>query len=126
MRLNLKDCSPALQKRIQDAIRNQDRATLPIANMEPPACHEQVAAGKGAPLRPPISVHVHSVRKRLTDADGVSAKAAIDGLVHAGILHGDDPSNVKEVSYSQEKGAPEKTIITLTANPDGDTHVALT
>ena len=56
---------------------------------------------------------MHSIRKRLTDADGVSAKAAIDGLVLAGILPDDSPKYVKEVTYSQEKGDPEKTIIEI-------------
>lgn len=62
----------------------------------------------------PVSIHVHSIRKRLTDADGISAKAAIDGLVHAGILTDDSTKFVKEVSYSQEKGEPEETILEIT------------
>ena len=60
------------------------------------------------------SIHIHSIRKRLTDADGISGKACIDGLVHAGILQDDSPAFVSQVSYSQEKGKEEKTIITLT------------
>jgi Holliday junction resolvase RusA-like endonuclease len=54
------------------------------------------------------------VSQSRSDADGISAKAAIDGLVHAGLLKDDSPKYVKEVSYSQEKGEPEETIITLT------------
>ena len=61
----------------------------------------------------PVSIHVHSIRKRLTDPDGISAKAAIDGLVHWGILTDDTSKEVEGVSYSQEKGEPEQTIITL-------------
>lgn len=62
----------------------------------------------------PVRIHIHSIRKRLTDADGISGKAAIDGIVKAGLLQDDSPKYVKEVSYSQEKGLPEKTIITIT------------
>jgi Holliday junction resolvase RusA-like endonuclease len=59
---------------------------------------------------------VLSVRKRLTDADGVSAKYAIDALIKAGILIDDSPQYVKEVSFGQEKGKNEKTIIFITEN----------
>ncbi len=64
-------------------------------------------------LTSPISIHVHSIRRRLTDVDGISAKAIIDGLVRCGILEDDSPTYVKEVTYSQEKGKIEKTIITI-------------
>jgi len=63
---------------------------------------------------PPVKIHIHSVRKRLCDADGISAKAVIDGMVHTGLLRDDCPKEVSEVTYSQEKGSPEETIITLT------------
>ncbi len=59
-------------------------------------------------------IHIHSVRKYLTDPDGVSSKAAIDGLVVAGILPDDSAKYVEKVSYTQEKGKVEETIITLT------------
>lgn len=61
----------------------------------------------------PITIHIHSIRKRATDADGVSAKAVIDGLVHAGLIIDDSLEYVKEVSYSQEKGKKEETIIEI-------------
>jgi len=60
-----------------------------------------------------VNIHVHSIRKRLTDADGVSAKAFIDGLVNSKLLIDDSDEYVKTVSYSQEKGKEEKVIITI-------------
>ena len=60
-----------------------------------------------------MKIHIHSVRRKLCDADGVSAKAAIDGLVLSDIIPDDSPDIVSEVSFSQEKGKDEKTIITL-------------
>ena len=48
-------------------------------------------------------IHIHSKRKRLADADGISAKAAVDGLVFAGVLKDDSAQYVTEVTYSQEK-----------------------
>ena len=41
-------------------------------------------------FNPPVYIHVHSIRKRLADPDGVSAKALIDGCVRAGILWDDN------------------------------------
>jgi len=51
----------------------------------------------------PVRIRVVSYRCRLCDADGVSAKAAIDGLVHCGVLQDDGPRYVEEVAYSQVK-----------------------
>ena len=62
---------------------------------------------------PKVNIHIHSIRKRLVDPDGISGKAAIDGLVHAGLLEDDSCKFVEEVRYTQEKGAEEKTIITI-------------
>jgi hypothetical protein len=69
------------------------------------------------PFAAPVNIHIHSKRKRLVDADSVSAKAVIDGVVHTGLLEDDSPQFVKEVSYSQEKiakGEEETTVITIT------------
>jgi len=62
-----------------------------------------------------VDIHIHSIRKRLADPDGISGKAAIDGIVKCGVLKDDSVKFVKEVRYSQEKGEPEETIITITA-----------
>lgn len=116
MRLRLDDCSPALKKRIEDAIRaetNGHRASLPPSYVEQDTCHAPLGAQEVTRLNPPVGVHVHSIRKRLADADGCSAKAVIDGIVRAGVIPDDDPANVKEVTFSQEKGEPERTIITI-------------
>lgn len=63
---------------------------------------------------PPCCIRIHSLRNRLADSDGISGKAAIDGLVHCGILEDDSATFVKEVRFSQEKTiGNEKTIITI-------------
>lgn len=81
--------------------------------MEQASSNEPLAEKEAKRQDSRVCIHVHSIRKRLTDADGISAKAAIDGIVHAGILKDDSPQYVKEVTYSQEKGEPEETIITI-------------
>jgi len=56
-------------------------------------------------------INIHSRRGRLADSDGISAKAAIDGLVAGGILGDDSPAWVESVTYSQELSEIEETII---------------
>jgi len=90
-----------------------DRTADTATDLESPTSLQPVAAKENPRYGSPCRIHVHSIRKRLTDADGISGKAAIDGIVHSGILEDDSPQFVKEVSYSQEKGKPEKTIITI-------------
>jgi len=82
--------------------------------MEQNHCDAPLGAKKAKRYDSPVCIHVHSIRKRLADADGTSAKAVIDGLIHAGILKDDSPEYVKEVTYSQEKTQGEEmTIIEL-------------
>lgn len=85
-------------------------------DMESNSWYETLVEEGPSPFSSPVRISIHSKRKRLTDADAVSAKAAIDGLVCAGLLKDDSPEFVKEVSYSQEKvtAEEEETIITLT------------
>ena len=62
----------------------------------------------------PVNCIVISYRSRLADADGISAKAAIDGCVHRGILQDDDARWVKEVRHRQIKvknKEEEKTVL---------------
>ena len=64
-----------------------------------------------------VSIHILSKRYRLCDADGISAKAVIDGLVHETVIANDSQKEVSEVSYSQEKikkDIQEETILTIT------------
>lgn len=84
-----------------------------LTDLESAIVHESVPENGFAPLAAPCSIHIHSKRGRLTDADGISAKAAIDGAVHGGILQDDSPEFVQEVSYSQAKTSAknEETII---------------
>ena len=74
-----------------------------IANLESVAGHAPLEAKKGPRFDTPVRLTIISYRSRLCDADGISAKAAIDGLVHCRILEDDSPKFVKEVSYKQIK-----------------------
>mgnify|MGYP001614894921 CR=1 FL=1 len=57
-------------------------------------------------------INIHSKRRRLTDPDGISGKAVIDGLAEGGIFADDSSKYIQKVSFSQEvtKG-DEETIV---------------
>lgn len=80
-----------------------DNTPIPAADLEPASANAPLGAQEMPRFDSPACIHVHSIRTRLTDSDGISAKAAIDGIVYAGILADDSPAEVKQVSYSQAK-----------------------
>lgn len=66
-------------------------------------------------------INVLSRTHRLTDEDGRSVKACVDGLREAGILEDDSPEFVKKVSHSQERTTgDEETIIEIVFEEDSD------
>jgi hypothetical protein len=63
-----------------------------------------------------VSIHIHSRRHRLTDADGLCGKWLIDAIVQSGLLRDDSPAWVEEVRFSQEKigkSEPETTLVEI-------------
>jgi len=102
--------------RPSEAVDN-DNDSGQAADVELPASRESVAARKGAAFDSRVDIEIVSYRSRLADADGISAKAAIDGLVAAGILRDDSAKEVSEVRYRQVKvknASDEKTEIVIT------------
>jgi len=84
--------------------------------MESIAGNESLGEKEGARLDKRRCIHVHSNRHRLTDPDGISAKAVIDGLREASVLVDDTARYVKEVSFSQalvEADGEEFTIVSI-------------
>ena len=92
---------------------NDNRIAVSASDMEQNASDAPMAEKEATGSHPPYDIAVHSVRKRLADIDGISAKAAIDGIVKAGILPDDSAKYIKSITYTQEKGEPEKTIINI-------------
>lgn len=118
-RLKITDLPPRYQEQAYEQISGKplNSLTNPAPHMEPDSGNAPLAKKETKGLNPPYRIHVHSIRNRLTDADGVSGKAAIDGLVLAGLLPDDSPQFVQEVTYSQEKtakGEAETTVLTIT------------
>ncbi len=94
-----------------------------IAYLERIARSKQVEESKNPAFDTRVRITVVSYRVRLTDTDGVSAKAAIDGLVLAGVLKDDSHKYVEEVRYSQKKvskASEQKTQIIIEAVEDSD------
>ena len=94
----------------------RDNNTNPPPNVERIACNVSDEKKEGARFHTRVHVHIHSVRSRLADPDGISGKAAIDGLVKAGILADDSAKEVEGVTHSQSKcedGQEERTVITI-------------
>lgn len=94
---------------------DENKAPRPTANVERSVSNGPVETKKDPRFHSLVRIHIHSIRNRLADPDGVSGKAAIDGLVKGAILADDTAKQVEKVSYSQEKasGRPEETIISV-------------
>jgi len=93
---------------------NNTNTTHTTTNMEQNINNAPFSAKGVARFNRPISIHIHSIRNRLTDPDGLCAKYVVDAIVSAGILSDDSAKEIYRISYSQEKtkGA-EQTIITI-------------
>jgi len=92
---------------------NRDNTTAAAADMESNFSHEPLGQEKITRFTSPVRCHIHSIRKRLADVDGISGKAILDGIVKTGLLKSDTTEQIVEVTYSQEKGETEETIITI-------------
>lgn len=92
---------------------SDDRASRSHADVEPDSGNAPLGAKKTPRLNPPFRITFRHIRKRLADLDGLSGKAAIDGLVAAGILADDSPEQVAEIHHKQSQGSAEKTIIEI-------------
>jgi hypothetical protein len=93
-----------------------DRAAGQASDMERPVSRRSAQTRKDSPFDSRVSITIVSHRSRLADADGISAKAAIDGLVMCGILADDSTREVDEVRHRQIKVknvSDEKTEIIL-------------
>lgn len=89
-----------------------------VANLEQFVGNEPVGTIKNTAFDSRVRITVVSYRTTLADADGISAKAAIDGLVLAGIIADDSTKEVEEVRYRQIKVdtvGEEKTILEIEA-----------
>jgi hypothetical protein len=83
------------------------------ANVEPNIVNDKISANEIKTLDSPTRLHVHHIRARECDIDGLSIKAALDGLVACGVLPDDSAKHIKSIQVTASKGSPEKTIFTF-------------
>lgn len=86
---------------------------VPVADMESTPKLAPKKKNVRQEVYPKYSINVHSKRRRRVDPDGLSAKAAIDGLVLGGILSDDSAAEIAEVTFTQETSEVEETIIEI-------------
>lgn len=93
---------------------SNNRNSIPDANMEPANGNGPLAEKTLPRFDSPVHINVTSYRKRLTDTDGVSVKAALDAIVRAGILSDDTAKQIKSITFENRKSSEEKTIVEIT------------
>ena len=71
--------------------------------MEPLIGNESMAKKNNARFDTPVRIVVIHRRYRLADPDGLSIKAALDGIVAAGILADDSAKEIKSIQHVQKK-----------------------
>ena len=111
-----KKCEANRVKRSTRPATSEDSVAIPAAALEPRARAEPVGSSEAAPQYSQVSLVVTSYRARRHDVDGISAKAAIDGLVRARILKDDSIDDIKEITFIShlcKKGQEEHTIIDI-------------
>lgn len=102
---------------MRKAIEDNHRAALPATDVEPAVSHEPLGAEKGQGLDTRVNIHVISYRNRKHDPDGISAKAALDGIVRRGLLTNDSWDEIRRVTFeSVITKDQEKTVIIIEQN----------
>ena len=93
---------------------DKNRTSISSANVEQNTGDGSLPEDRFAEVASLVSIRVISYRKLNHDPDGISAKAVIDGLTHAGIFADDSAKQVKEVTFESRKSKEERTIIEIT------------
>ncbi|MDD5678417.1 MAG: hypothetical protein PHW60_10570 [Kiritimatiellae bacterium] len=93
------------------------RLAISAPDLERAPLFAPMAPSKNPIVDTPCRIRLHCRRHRLADPDGISAKALIDGLVHAGILAGDSTKEIIEspviIQVKVGPAEPEITILEI-------------
>ena len=92
---------------------DNNRASIPVANMEQDIPDATVDAEETQGFRTLVNIRVISYRARKHDPDGVSVKAILDGIVRRGILTDDSTEQIKSITFESIKSKEEKTVIEI-------------
>lgn len=95
-------------------IKNNDSPSIPASDVESAAINAPVSTYGGPTFDAFVSVDIYSTRKRKTDIDNISGKAALDGIVNSGILKTDSPDQIIRYQvHKPEISEKEETIIVI-------------
>jgi len=106
-----------IKQQIVDAYRkkkNGDNTPHSVADMEPASRNESVPTYAGETFDSPVHIDIYSRRKKKTDIDNISGKAALDGIVNCGILETDSPDQIESYQVHKPEISPvEQTVIVI-------------
>jgi Holliday junction resolvase RusA-like endonuclease len=94
--------------------KNRNRTSSSTSNLELSTKRKSVRKNESAAFNSPVRINIYSTRKRKTDIDGISGKAALDGIVNSGLLIDDSSDQIE--SYQVHKPTicnEEKTLIII-------------
>jgi len=98
--------------------RSGNRSAGKAADVERSIGNESLAKRKATPFDSRVGIRIVSYRSKLADPDNISGKAAIDGLVHCGILRNDSSKEVAsyraDEQYKVDNAEDERTVIAIT------------
>lgn len=102
-------------RRLNPALAGGSLPRTPAADVEPDPGDGPGGAHGHEAAYPRVRLTVRSYRARLCDPDGISVKAAIDGLVEAGVIPDDNAGVVVGLTIEQVKcrRVDERTVIVV-------------
>ena len=92
---------------------SSNHLTDTLANLESYLVNATLPKDRDAEEDTRASIYVRSFRRLNRDPDGVSVKAALDGIVERGILADDSSKQIKSITFETFKSPDEKTVIII-------------
>lgn len=94
--------------------KGRNRIADTASNVELSPKRKPIRSYEGATFNTPVRVDIFSTRCRKTDIDGISGKAALDGIVDCGILKDDSPDQIERYQIHKPTiSKVEKTLIVI-------------
>ncbi|HJZ06384.1 MAG TPA: hypothetical protein VJ327_11140 [Patescibacteria group bacterium] len=94
--------------------KSRNRASDTTSDVELPFCRKSVCKNASATFNTSVRIDIYSTRKRKTDIDNISGKAALDGIIESGLLIDDSPDQIESYQVHKPKiSNKEKTLIVI-------------
>jgi len=115
--IKIDDLPERYRRQVEQQLAIPRRPTIPASDLERAPCRPPMASPSHPKVDTRCRIHLLCRRHRLADPDGISAKAVIDALVHAGVLAGDttkeiaDNPRITQVKVPSDQ--PEETVVEI-------------